>query len=99
MRNFFFSPQPQFCTLKEALPQSQFRNLKKMLLRNSASATISEVRNFKFATWELQFRNFRHIFGRGLESGRFMVKKIGGQKSGATVPLGQVFGFQRNRGF
>jgi hypothetical protein len=25
-RNFFFSPQSQFRNLKEALPQSQFRN-------------------------------------------------------------------------
>jgi hypothetical protein len=39
-----------------------------MLLRNrnSAIATFSEVRNFKSATWELHFRNFRHIFGLGV---------------------------------
>ncbi len=26
MRNFFLNPQLQFCNLKKALPQSQFRN-------------------------------------------------------------------------
>jgi hypothetical protein len=40
------SPESQFCNLKEALPQSQCRNFKEMLLRNSAtiflmSATLS----------------------------------------------------------
>ncbi len=34
-----------------------------------------------------------------VKSGRFMKKKIGGKKSCATVPLRQVFGFQRNRQF
>ncbi len=40
------------------------------------------------------------IFGifLAVESGRFM-KKIGGEEYHATVPLRQVFGFQRNRHF
>ncbi len=97
-RNFFLSPQSQFRNLKEAPPQSQFRNLwrnviPQLQLRNSAIAIFSEVRNFKSATWELQFRNFRHIFGRGNRS--IHGEKIRGQKSCATVPLRQVFGFQR----
>jgi hypothetical protein len=54
-RNFFFSPQPQFRNLQEALPQSQFRNFFQNVapqpqLRNSAIAIFSEVRNFKSAT-------------------------------------------------
>ncbi len=65
-RNFFLSPQSQFSKLKEELPQ---------LLKKFCSATatpqfcyrnFSEVRNFKSATWELHFRNFRHIFGCGV---------------------------------
>ncbi len=67
-RKFFLSPQSQFRNLKEALPQSQFRNFSRNLapqpqLRNSAIAIFSEVQNFKSATLELHFRNFRHIFG------------------------------------
>ncbi len=70
-----------------------------MLLRNrnSAITIISEVCNFKSATWELQFRNFRHIFGCGIRS--IHGEKIRAKKYRATVPLRQVFGFQRNRGF
>ncbi len=69
--NFFLSPQSQFRNLKEALPQSQFRNLLRNVapqpqLRNSAIAIISEIRNFKSATGELHFRNFRNIFRRGV---------------------------------
>jgi hypothetical protein len=68
MRNFFLSPQSQLRNLKEALPQSQFRNFLKNVapqpqLRNPAIAIFPEVRNFKSATWELYFRNFRQIFG------------------------------------
>jgi hypothetical protein len=67
-RNFFSSPQSQFRNLKEALPQSQFRNFLKNVapqpqLRNSVIAIFSEVRNFKSATQELYFRNFRQVFG------------------------------------
>jgi hypothetical protein len=63
MRNFFFSPQSQFHNLKEALPQSQFRNFLRNVapqpqLRNSAIAIFSKVRNFKSATWNFHFRNF-----------------------------------------
>jgi hypothetical protein len=52
MRNFFFSPQSQLRNLKEALPQSQFRNFLKNVapqpqLRNSAIAFFSEVRNLR----------------------------------------------------
>jgi hypothetical protein len=39
------------------------------------------------ATCELHFCNFWHIFGRGTRSG--FIKKIGGKKSRATVPLGK----------
>jgi hypothetical protein len=100
--NFFLSPQSQFRKLKEALPQSQFRNFERNValqpqLRNSTITILSEVRNFKSATWELQFSNFQHIFGHGIRS--IHGEKIVGKKSLATVPLRQVFGFQRNRGF
>jgi hypothetical protein len=54
----------------------------------SAIAFFSEVCNFKFAAWELNFRNFRHIFYSGIRSGSW--KKIGGKKSRATVPWRQV---------
>ncbi len=74
-RNFFLSPQSQFRNLKEALSQSQFLNfLRKVApqpqLRNSAIAIFSAVHNFKSATWEPHFRNFRHILA--VESGQFM---------------------------
>jgi hypothetical protein len=54
-RNFFLSPQMQFRNLKEALPQSQFRNFLRnvalqLQLHNSAIAIFSEVRNFKSTT-------------------------------------------------
>jgi hypothetical protein len=52
MRNFFLSPQSQLRNLKEALPQSQFRNFLKNVapqsqLRNSAFAIFYEVRNLR----------------------------------------------------
>ncbi len=87
-----------------AIWKKHFRNhnmatFKEMLLRNwdSTTAIFSEVHNFKSATWKLQFCNFWHIFGRGIRS--VHGEKIGGKKSCATVPLRQVLGFQRNRGF
>jgi hypothetical protein len=51
-RNFFWSPQSQFRNLKEALPQSQFRNFlgnvsPQPQLRNSAIAIFSEVHNLR----------------------------------------------------
>jgi hypothetical protein len=51
-RNFFLSPQSQLRNLKEALPQSQFRNFLKNVapqpqLRNSANAIFSEIRNLR----------------------------------------------------
>ncbi len=51
-RNFFFGPQSQFRNMKEALPQSQFRNFLRDVapqpqLRNSALAIFSEVRNLR----------------------------------------------------
>ncbi len=55
------SAQSQFCNLlRNVAPQPQ--------LRNSAISVFSAVRNFKSATWKLHFRNFRHIFGRGIRS-------------------------------
>jgi hypothetical protein len=69
-----------------AIPQSQF------FLK---SATLSQqLGSLNSATWELTFRNFWHIFDRGIRS--IHGKKIGGQKSRAG-PVRQVFGFQRNR--
>ncbi len=56
-RNFFLSPQSQFHNLKEALPQSQFRNF----LKKCCSATATpQLRNRNFV-WspELQVRNLR----------------------------------------
>jgi hypothetical protein len=55
MRNFFLSPQSQLSSLKEAFPQSQFRNFLKNValqpqLRNSAITIFYEVCNFKSAT-------------------------------------------------
>jgi hypothetical protein len=41
-RNFFLNPQSQFRNLKEALPQSQFRNC----LRNVAPQPQFRNRNF-----------------------------------------------------
>ncbi len=70
-RNFFLSPQSQFRNLKEALPQSQFRKFLRNVapqpqFRSSEIAIFSEVRNFKSATWDLHFRNFRHMFRSGV---------------------------------
>jgi hypothetical protein len=53
-RNFFLSSQSQFRNLKEALPQSQFRNFFRNVapqpqLRNSAIAIFSEVRNLRLS--------------------------------------------------
>jgi hypothetical protein len=98
------TPHPEGSTYPIATPQL----FKEMLLHNhnSAIAIFPEVRNFKsatweltvnFSTWELKFRNFWHIFGCGIRS--IHGKKIGGKKSCATVPVRQVFGFQRNRRF
>jgi hypothetical protein len=55
---FFLSPQSQLRNLKEALPQSQFRNFLKNVapqpqLRNSAIAIFSEIRNFKSASQQI----------------------------------------------
>jgi hypothetical protein len=93
-RNIFLSPQSQLRNLKAALPQSQFRN------RNRA---IRQPQFFlKSATSSPQLESFTSAtFGifLAVESGRLMKKKIGGKKSHATVPLRQIFGFQRNRRF
>jgi hypothetical protein len=82
-RNFFLSPQSEFCNLKEELPQLEGSTsaiaipelFKKccsatatLQLLNSAITIFSEVCNFKSATWELHFRNFWHIFGREIRS-------------------------------
>ncbi len=79
--------------------RKHFRNrnsatFNEMLLRNRNSAIPQSQFFLKSATWELQFRNFRQW--NSVDS---WGKKIGSQKSHATVPLRQVFGFQRNRGF
>jgi hypothetical protein len=80
-----------------AIPQL----FKEMLLRNRKSATPQSQFFLMYATSspqlyvELHFRNFRHIFSRGIRS--IHERKIRGKKSRATVPLRQVFGFQRNR--
>jgi hypothetical protein len=52
MRNFLLGPQSQFRNLKEALPQSQFRNFLRNgapqpQLHNFAIAIFSEVCNLK----------------------------------------------------
>jgi hypothetical protein len=73
-----------------------------MLLPNRNSAISQSQFFLKSATSSLQLESFNSaIFGifLAVESGQFMGKKIGGKKSHATVPLRQVFGFQRNRGF
>jgi hypothetical protein len=89
--HFFFqsaiaTPELEGSTSAIAIPQL----FKEMLLRNrnSSMAIFSYVCNLK----EFHFHNFWHILGHG----QFM-KKIGGKKSCAIVPLRQVFGFWRNR--
>jgi hypothetical protein len=79
----------------EVLPQLQFRNFS----RNVVPQPQLRNRNF-FRSPQLESFNSA-IFGTfsAVESGRFMGKKIRGKKYRATVPLRQVFGFQRNRGF
>jgi hypothetical protein len=65
-------------------------------LRNFAITIFSEVLNIKFATWEFTFANFGIFLA--VKSGRLM-RKYGGKKSHASVPLRHVFGFHRNRQF
>jgi hypothetical protein len=70
-RNFFLSPQSQFCNLKEALPQSQFRNFKKKCCSTTA---IPQSQFFL----KSQLESFNPaIFGKFLavKSGQFMGKK------------------------
>jgi hypothetical protein len=55
-----------------AIPQL----LKEMLLRNSAIAIFSEVRNFMAGTGELYFCNFRHIYGRGMMKKKSELKNL-----------------------
>jgi hypothetical protein len=97
-RNFFSSPQSQFHNLKEALPQTQFRNF----LKTCCSATATpQFRNRNFF-WSPQLGSYNSAFFGivlDVEFGQFIEKKIGGKKSRATVPLRQVLGFQRNAGF
>jgi hypothetical protein len=72
-----------------------------MLLRNRNSAIPQSQFSLLSATSNPQLESFTSaIFGifLAVESGRFM-KKIRGKKSRATVPLMQVFVFQRNRKF
>jgi hypothetical protein len=69
MRNFFFESAiaiPQLEGSPSAIAILQL--FKAMLLcnRNSAIAFFSEIRIFKSATSDLHFRNFQHIFVRGL---------------------------------
>jgi hypothetical protein len=100
--NFFFPPQSQFRNLKEALPQSQFCNLEEMLLCNRNSAIPQSQFFLKSATSNPQLESFHSaIFGifLAVELVDSWRKKIGGQKSHSTVPLRQVFCFQRNEGF
>ncbi len=96
--NFFLSPQPQFRNLKEALPQSQFRNFLRnvapQLFKKCCSAIPqSQFFFFKSATLNPQLESFTsRSFGifLAMESGLFMNKKIIGKKSHATVPFRQI---------
>ncbi len=98
MHNFLFEsafaiPQLEGSTSATAILQL----FKEMLLHNcnnviSQSQFCSEVSNFKSAK-ELHFHNFRFFW---LWNPFDSWKKIGGKKS---VPLRQVFGFQRNSQF
>jgi hypothetical protein len=88
-------PQLEGSTSAIAIPQ---------LLKKCCSATATPQLQFflKSATSSPELESFiSAIFGTfsAVESGRFMGKKIRGKKSQATVPLRQVFSFQRNRGF
>jgi hypothetical protein len=85
-RNFFF----ESATAIPQLEGSTSATFKEMLLRNrnSAIAIFLKSTTHKSATWELHFRNFRHIFGHGI--GFIHKQKIGGKISRATVPLRQV---------
>ncbi len=98
----FLSPLSQFRNLKEAHPQSQFRNFLKKCCFTTATPQFCN-RNF-FWCLQLQahylrasFRQFSAYFWPWNPVG--VHEKIRGKKSCATVPLRQVFGFQRNRQF
>jgi hypothetical protein len=74
---------------------------KEMFLHNRNSAFPQSQIFLMSATSSPQLESFiSAIFGilMAMESTRFK-KKIGGKKSCVTVPLRQVFGFQRNRQF
>jgi hypothetical protein len=79
--------------MKEALPQSHSATFK----RNVALQLQFCNSNF-FLNPKLESFTYA-IFGifLAVESSRFMKQKIEGKKSLATVPLRQVFRFQRNR--
>jgi hypothetical protein len=81
------------------------QHFKEMLLRNRNSA-IPQLQYFLMSATsspQLQVRNLRASFPQFLayfwswNPVGVLEKKIGGNKSCATVPLRQVFGFQRNR--
>jgi hypothetical protein len=66
MRNFFFESAIAIPQLEGSPSATAILQLfKDMLLcnRNSAIPIFCQVRNFKSATRELHFRNFRHISG------------------------------------
>jgi hypothetical protein len=106
--------QSQFRNLKEALLQLFIETLLcnrnsaiPQLLKKRCSATATlQFRNHSFfwclsLTLSPQLESFiSAIFGifLAMESGRFMKKKLE-KTSCATVPLRQVFGFERNRQF
>ncbi len=74
--------------------RKHFRNRNSATLRNVApQPRNSAVCNFKSATWELQFRNFQHIFGHGILS--IHIKKLEGSKISCYFPLRQVFFISR----
>ncbi len=65
-RNFFLSPQSQFRNMKKHFRNRNSATFKEMLLRNCNSAIPQSQFFPKSATWELHFRNFRHILGHGV---------------------------------
>jgi hypothetical protein len=83
-------PQLEGSTSAIAIPQL----FKEMLLRNRNSA-IPQSQFFLMSVTCPQFSAYFWLWNAvGVHE-----KKIGGKKSRATVPLRQVFGFQRNRQF
>ncbi len=59
-------PQLDGNTSAIAIPQLLKKCCSTTATPQFCNSNFSEVRNFKSVTWELHFRNFRHVFGCGV---------------------------------